>query len=129
AVRVAPSVYGLYDQRIAPPGIRAPLLDAVAAGGGSLFVSWVDPGWADDVLPLLISGIASRIDPIRCQEIFDYSTYDREDSVRHLVGMGQPMDHHPPMLLESVPTAAYGSQVRLMPRALGAGVDEKTETV
>src|SRR5690606_2892250 len=96
AVVVTPSVYGLYDQRNAPPGIRAPLLDAVAAGGGPLFVSGVDPGWADDVLPLLISGIASRIDPIRCQEIFDYSTYDREDSVRHLVGMGQPMDHHPP---------------------------------
>lgn len=128
AVVVTPSVYGLYDQRNAPPGIRAPLLDAVAAGGGPLFVSGVDPGWADDVLPLLISGIASRIDPIRCQEIFDYSTYDREDSVRHLVGMGQPMDHHPPMLLESVPTAVWGGQVRMMARALGAELDEVTET-
>lgn len=129
AVVVTPSVYGLHDQRNAPPEIRAPLLDAVAAGGGSLFVSGVDPGWANDVLPLLISGVGSRVDAIRCQEIFDYSTYDQEDSVRHLVGMGQPMDHQPPMLLESVPTAVWGGQVRMMARALGAELDEVTETV
>lgn len=39
------------------------------------------------------------------------------------------MDHHPPMLLESVPTAVWGGQVRMMARALGAELDEVTETV
>ncbi|MFG3659195.1 hypothetical protein [Streptomyces sp. NPDC047706] len=42
AVVVTPSVYGMYDHRGAPPEIRDPLLEAVAAGGGSLFVSGVD---------------------------------------------------------------------------------------
>jgi len=36
----------LYDQRSAPPELREPVLAAIADGGGSLFVSGVDPGWA-----------------------------------------------------------------------------------
>ena len=42
--------------------------------------------------------LAGTIDQIRCQEIFDYTTYDQPDSVRYLVGMGQPMDYEPPMV-------------------------------
>jgi hypothetical protein len=70
------------------PELRDPVLAAIADGGGSLFVSGVDPGWGNDVLPLLISGLGTTSTSIRCQEIFDYSTYDQPDSVRYLVGMG-----------------------------------------
>ncbi|WP_067175428.1 NAD(P)H-dependent amine dehydrogenase family protein [Microtetraspora niveoalba] len=129
AVVVTPSLYALYDQRNAPPEMREPVLAAVAEGGGSLFVSGVDPGWGNDVLPLLISGLGSTVDVIRCQEIFDYSTYDQPDSVRYLVGMGQPMDYEPPMIAPTVPTMVWGGQVRLMARALGVELDEIRETL
>jgi hypothetical protein len=66
---------------------------------------------------------------VRCQEIFDYSTYDQPDSVRYLVGMGQPMDYQPPMLMAGVPTMVCGGQVRLMARALGVELDEVRETL
>ena len=97
--------------------LREPVLAAVADGGGSLFVSGVDPGWGNDVLPLLVSGLGTTVDAIRCQEIFDYSTYDQPDSVRYLVGMGQPMDYEPPMIAPTVPTMVWGGQIRLMARA------------
>ncbi|NRQ32191.1 dihydrodipicolinate reductase [Nonomuraea sp. NN258] len=129
AVVVTPSLYPLYDPRNAPPELREPVLAAIAAGGGSLFVSGVDPGWGNDVLPLLISGLGGVVDVIRCQEIFDYSAYDQEDSVRHLVGMGHPMDYQPPMLAPSVPAMVWGGQVRLMARALGVELDEIRETL
>ncbi|MFI9840725.1 dihydrodipicolinate reductase [Nonomuraea sp. NPDC051941] len=128
AVVVTPSLYALYDQRNAPPELREPVLAAIGEGGGSLFVSGIDPGWGNDVLPLLISGLGSTIDAIRCQEIFDYSTYDQPDSVRYLVGMGQPMDYEPPMIAPTVPTMVWGGQVRLMARALGVELDEIRET-
>lgn len=105
------------------------MLAAVADGGGSLFVSGVDPGWGNDVLPLLISGLGSTVDVIRCQEIFDYSTYEQEDSVRYLVGMGQPMDYEPMMLAPSIPTMVWGGQIRLMARALGVELDDIRETL
>jgi hypothetical protein len=101
----------------------------VAEGGGSLFASGVDPGWANDVLPLMLTGLGAQISAVRCQEIFDYSTYDQEDVVRYLVGMGQPMDYEPPMTAPGVPTMVWGGQLRLMARALGAELSAITEHV
>ncbi|MFE9835416.1 dihydrodipicolinate reductase [Streptomyces sp. NPDC005551] len=129
AVVVTPSLYPLYDKRGAPPEFRDPVLAAVADGGGSLFASGVDPGWGNDVLPLLVSGLGTVVDAVRCQEIFDYSTYEQEESVRYLVGMGQPMDYEPLMLAPSVPTMVWGGQIRLMARALGAELDDIQETL
>jgi hypothetical protein len=129
AVVVSPALYALYDQRNAPPELRDPILDAISAGGGSLFVSGVDPGWGNDVLPLLISGLGTTVDVVRCQEIFDYSTYEQPDSVRYLVGMGQPMDYQPPMLAPMVPAMVWGGQIRLIARGLGVELDEIRETV
>ncbi|MFH8607245.1 dihydrodipicolinate reductase [Streptomyces sp. NPDC018029] len=129
AVVVTPALYALYDRLGAPAESREPVLAAVAEGGGSLFVSGVDPGWANDVLPLLVSGLGSTVDAIRCQEIFDYATYDQEDSVRHLIGMGHPMEYEPPMLAPSVPTMVWGGQIRLMARALNVQLDEIRETL
>ncbi|MEU9417243.1 dihydrodipicolinate reductase [Streptomyces sp. NPDC048272] len=128
AAVVSPALYPLYDHRNAPPEFIDPVSAAIAEGGGSLFASGVDPGWGNDVLPLLISGLGTTVDVIRCQEIFDYSTYDQPDSVRLLVGMGQPMDHEPMMLMPSIPTMVWGGQIRLMARALGVELDEIRET-
>src|SRR5262245_19261598 len=61
AVVVTPALYPLYDHRSAPDVLREPVLEAVAAGNGSLFVSGVDPGWGNDVLPLLVSGLGSTV--------------------------------------------------------------------
>ncbi|MFJ8159636.1 dihydrodipicolinate reductase [Streptomyces sp. NPDC096136] len=128
AAVVSPALYPLYDHRSAPPEFRDPVLAAIAEGGGSLFASGVDPGWGNDVLPLLLSGLGTTVDAIRCQEIFDYSTYDQPDSVRHLVGMGHPMEYEPMMLVPSVPTMVWGGQVRMMARALGVELDDIRET-
>lgn len=129
AVVVTPSVYALYDHRSAPVELREPLEKACAEGSSALFVSGIDPGWGNDLLPALVSGLASEIDQVRCQEIFDYSTYDAEDSVRYIVGMGQPMDYEPMMVAPGIPSMVWGGQVRLIARALGVEVDELRETV
>ncbi|MDV6276652.1 dihydrodipicolinate reductase [Rhodococcus erythropolis] len=129
AVVVTPSVYALYDPKSAPPELRDPVEAAAKAGGGALFVSGIDPGWGNDILPILVSGLAGTIDQIRCQEIFDYTTYEQPDSVRYLIGMGQPMDYEPPMVAPSVPTMVWGGQIRLIARALGVELDEIRETL
>ena len=129
ATVVTPSLYAMYDPASAPPELRDPVVAAIADGGGSLFVSGIDPGWGNDILPVLISGLVSAIDQVRCQEIFDYTTYDQPDSVRFLVGMGQPMDEEPPMVAPTIPTMVWGGQLRLIARALGVELDDIVETV
>ena len=133
AVVVTPSIYSLYDPRSAPSSLRGPLEDAATEGGSALFVSGIDPGWGNDVLPVLLTGMASTLTQVRCQELFDYSTYDQPDAVRGSVGMGSAMDSAmdevPLMVAPSVPTMIWGGQLRLMARALGVELDEIRETV
>ena len=126
---VTPSLYSLYDPRSAPPEWVARLTSAAEAGGVSLLVSGVDPGWGNDALAVLAAGLCTRIKTIRCQEIFDYSTYNQPYSVKVLCGFGGSMDETPMMLLPSVPTMVWGGNVRLIGRGLGLEIDEITEDV
>jgi hypothetical protein len=127
ATVVTASLYGLYDPRSAPVEVLGPLVEACRLGGASLFVSGIDPGWGNDILPVLLSGLGSAITQIRCQEIFDYSSYDQPDAVRKLVGMGMPLSYEPPMLAPTVPSMIWGGQLRLLARALELELDEVHE--
>lgn len=129
AVVVTPALYALYDPASAPAEVRDPLDAAAREGSTALFVSGIDPGWGNDVLPALVAGLGGTIDQIRCQEIFDYSTYDQPDAVRFLVGMGQPMDYEPPMVAAGIPTMVWGGQIRLLARTLGVELDEIREVL
>ena len=129
AVVVTPSLYALYDVSSAPAPLTGPLLEAARAGGSALFVSGIDPGWGNDVLPLLMSGLAGTVDQVRCQELFDYSTYDQPEAVRGSVGMGGSMDETPLMVAPGVPSMIWGGQLRLMARGLGVALDEIVERV
>lgn len=124
---VTPSLYALYEPASAPDELRERMERACAEGHSALFVSGVDPGWGNDVLPLLASGLCHSITEVRSQEIFDYSTYDQEFSVRELVGMGKPLDEVPPMVAPGVPTMVWGGQLRLMARVLGVELDSVEE--
>jgi hypothetical protein len=128
-VVVTPSLYSLYDVPSAPAHLADPLRAAAQEGGGALFVSGIDPGWGNDVLPLLVSGLASTMTQVRCQELFDYSTYDQPEAVRGSVGMGGSMDEVPLMVAPGVPSMIWGGQLRLMARGLGVELDEVVERV
>ncbi|MFC7447836.1 dihydrodipicolinate reductase [Rhodococcus daqingensis] len=129
AIVVTPSIYPLYDHRDDRQDLQEPIRAAIAEGRGSLFVSCVDPDWTDEMVPLLLSGLGPGVDRIHCQEIVDYSGYDQPDSVRYLVGMGEPLDYLAPMIAPRMPTTVWGGQVRLMARALGVELDEIRETL
>ena len=126
---VTPSLYALYDPRSAPPGWLDRLTRAAEEGSSTLLVSGVDPGWGNDVLAVIAAGLCTRIKTIRCQEIFDYSTYNQPFAVKVSCGFGGPMDETPMMLLPSVPTMVWGGNIRLVGRVLGMEVDEIVEAV
>ena len=129
---VTPALYSLYDPRSAPEHWVERLTDAATAGNATLLVSGVDPGWANDALAVTAAGLCTRIRSIRCQEIFDYSTYDQPYAVRVLCGFGTPMgqdDPVPMMLLPTIPTMVWGGNVRMIGRGLGLQIDDITEKV
>ncbi|MXP23257.1 diacylglycerol kinase [Gordonia sp. HNM0687] len=104
------------------------LLDRIAAAGrtgnASLHVNGIDPGFANDVLPLAMTSLSQRIDEVRCLEIADYSTYYQPVVMTGIFGFGQPMDHTPILLYPGVLAMGWGSVVRQLAAGLGLTLDE-----
>jgi hypothetical protein len=126
---VTTALYPFYDPTNAPAELRARMTEACRAGKASLFASGIDPGWGNDLLPLLASGLCQDIEEIRCFEIFNYELYAQPDAVRYLVGFGMPLDSVPPMVAPGIPRMVWGGQLRLLARGLGLAIDEIREVV
>ncbi|MBM4266396.1 MAG: dihydrodipicolinate reductase [Deltaproteobacteria bacterium] len=126
---VSTSIYPLYDPTSAPPEIRERMEAACRAGRSSCFVSGIDPGFINDIVPVVLSGLCEEIREIRAYELFNYAYYDQPDAVRNLVGFGGPMDQVPLMVLPGVPTSVWGGPIRLIARGLGVELEEIREVV
>lgn len=114
------------------PDMAAPLRAAAIEGGVSLWVNGVDPGFANDALPLAVTGISERIDEVRCLEILNYATYDQAMVLFDIMGFGRPLDEVPFLLQPGVLTMAWGSVVHQIAAGLGVeldGVEEWYERV
>ncbi|MGH9093287.1 MAG: NAD(P)H-dependent amine dehydrogenase family protein [Acidimicrobiales bacterium] len=107
--------------------LARPLREAAEAGGASLWVNGVDPGFANDVLPLTLTGISERIDEVRCVEILNYATYNQATVLFDIMGFGRPMDAVPMLLQPGVLTMAWGSVVRQLAAGLGVALDAVEE--
>ncbi|GAC82769.1 hypothetical protein GP2_005_00100 [Gordonia paraffinivorans NBRC 108238] len=109
---------------ILPDSLLERIEKAGAASGASLHVNGIDPGFANDVLPLSMTSLSQRIDEVRCQEIADYSTYYQPVVMRDLFGFGQPMDTTPLLLSPGILSMGWGSVVRQIAAGLGVTLDE-----
>ena len=111
-----------------PPTLLAeirPLIEAACSKGkSSVFVSGIDPGWAMDILPLLLSGVVADITEVRCQEIFNYALYDQPQVVRNVIGFGGSMEVLPPMLQETALRMVWEPMVRMVADGMGAPVEQ-----
>jgi 4-hydroxy-tetrahydrodipicolinate reductase len=96
-------------------------------GGASLYVNGIDPGFANDWLPLSLSSISERIDQVRCSEVLNYNTYDQGMILFDVMGFGKPMDHVPMLLEPGVLTMAWGSVVHQIAAGLGVELDDVEE--
>ena len=113
---------------VIPEELLSPIEDAAQAGKSSVFVTGIDPGFANDVLPLALAGTCQSIEQIRCMEIVDYATYDSTAVMFDVMGFGKPLDEIPILLQPGVLNLPWGSVVRQLAAGLGISLDEVTET-
>jgi len=120
---VSSSVVSLVHPDGMGPEIRQRIEDACREGQSSFLTSGIDPGFANDVLPLVLSGLAERWEEIRVQEIVNYATYDQPEVVFGTMGFGQPLDATPILLIPGALEMAWGGSVRLIAQGLGVELD------
>lgn len=124
---VSTSVVSLVHPQSFDPEHSPRLAAACAAGDTSFFNSGIDPGFANDLLPLMLSGLSERWEEIRIQEIVNYSTYDRPEILFDVMGFGGSLDETPLLLLGGVLTSGWGGTIRLLAEGLGLELDEIRE--
>ena len=122
------AVFLQYPWQVIPEELLKPIEDSAAAGKASVFVNGIDPGFANDLLPLALAGTCQSIDQIRCMEIINYDTYDSADVMFGVMGFGGPLDEIPMLLQPGVLSLAWGSVVRQLAAGLGVSLDEVSET-
>jgi hypothetical protein len=120
-------VFLQFPDGVVPPEMSEPVRTAAAEGGASLWVNGIDPGFANDWLPLTVTGISERIDEVRCLEILNYNTYDQAMVLFDIMGFGRPLDATPMLLAPGVLTTAWGSVVRQIAAGLGVELDSVGE--
>jgi 4-hydroxy-tetrahydrodipicolinate reductase len=122
------AVFFQYPWQVLPDDLVKPIEEAIATGKSSLFVNGIDPGFANDLIPLALAGTCQSIEQIRCMEIINYDTYDSAAVMFDVMGFGKPLDEIPMLLQPGVLSLAWGSVVRQLAAGLGIELDEVTET-
>src|ERR1700754_3511639 len=121
------AVFLQYPWQVIPEELLKPIEDAAQAGKSSVFVGGIDPGFANDLLPLALAGACQSVEQIRCMEIVNYDTYDSADVMFGVMGFGKPLDEIPLLLQPGVLSLAWGSVVRQLAAGLGVELDAVTE--
>ena len=122
------AVFLQYPWQVLPAELITPIEDAAKAGNASIFINGIDPGFANDLLPLALAGTCQSVEQIRCMEIINYDTYDSATVMFDVMGFGKPLDELPMLLQPGVLSLAWGSVVRQLAAGLGIELDEVQET-
>jgi 2,4-diaminopentanoate dehydrogenase len=122
------AVFLQHPWQVLPDELITPIEDAAKAGNASIFVNGIDPGFANDLLPMALAGTCQNIQQIRCMEIINYDTYDSAAVMFDVMGFGGSLDETPMLLQPGVLSLAWGSVVRQLAAGLGIELDEVNET-
>lgn len=106
-----------------------PLRHAALSGGASFFTTGIDSGFANDVLPLVLSGVARNIESVRVTEMFNYATYPDASAVYEILGFGKPPEFTAFAATPGVFTFGWGPVLNQLAAGLGVRIDDITENV
>ncbi|KWX67552.1 diacylglycerol kinase [Mycobacterium sp. NAZ190054] len=122
------AVFLQHPWQVLPDELISPIEDAAQKGSSTIFVNGIDPGFANDLLPMALAGTCQNIQQIRCMEIINYDTYDSAQVMFDVMGFGGSLDETPMLLQPGVLSLAWGSVVRQLAAGLGIELDAVTET-
>ncbi len=125
---VATSLVWLINPDSADAWLRDPLEAACRAGGATMYVNGIDPGFSGDMLPFAALSLSQSATSILVQEVFDYGSYDDAEFTGVSFGFGFTPEQDPPvMFLPGVLRSIWGGPVKHLADCLGIELDEVRE--
>ncbi len=106
-----------------------PLRRAALDGGASFFTTGIDSGFANDVLPLVLTGVSRVIESVRVTEMFNYATYPDSSAVYDILGFGRPPDYQAFAAQPGMFAFAWGPVLHQLAAGLGVTIDTIDESV
>jgi len=111
-----------------PAEWRDQLAAAAKQGQVSLYASGIEPGFAADYLPLVLTTQSSSIEKIHAYEIALYDDYGVPDIMSDALGFGRPLEYEAWIGMPGAIAGEWQGQIRLIADALGVEVAEVRET-
>lgn len=105
-----------------------PLREAALEGGVSFFTTGIDSGFANDVLPLVLTGVSRVIESVRVTEMFNYATYPDRAAVYEILGFGQQPDYPAFAAQPGIFTFGWGPVLHQLAAGLGVKIDNIEES-
>ncbi|WP_082945561.1 dihydrodipicolinate reductase [Mycobacterium sp. E2733] len=105
-----------------------PLRQAALNGGVSFFTTGIDSGFANDVLPLVLTGVSRSIDSVRVTEMFNYATYPDRAAVYEILGFGKPPEYRAFAAQPGIFTFGWGPVLHQLAAGLGVKIDDIEES-
>ncbi|MDA4085010.1 2,4-diaminopentanoate dehydrogenase [Mycolicibacterium hassiacum DSM 44199] len=113
----------------ADPETAELIKSACEEGQTTFFNSGVDPGWANDVIALTMTGFSSRVDTITMLEILDYAPINQPEIMFDFMGFGHPPDHPAPLFDPARLAALWAPIVHLVADGIGLPLDGVDTTI
>lgn len=101
--------------------------EACELGGSSFLTSGIDPGFANDWLPLSLTGLSETWTQVRIREVVNYATYNQPEVILGTMGFGKEMDDIPLLLIPGALAGGWGGTIRVLAEGLGLELDEITQ--
>ncbi|OBF67251.1 dihydrodipicolinate reductase [Mycobacterium sp. 852002-51971_SCH5477799-a] len=105
-----------------------PLRQAAIDGGVSFFTTGIDSGFANDVLPLVLTGVSRVIESVRVTEMFNYATYPDRSAVYEILGFGQQPDYPAFAAQPGIFTFGWGPVLHQLAAGLGVKIEDIDES-
>src|SRR6201999_1160182 len=97
-------------------------------GGVSFFTTGIDSGFANDVLPLVLTGVSRVIDSVAVTEMFNYATYPDKGAVYEILGFGKPPEYTAFAATPGIFTFGWGPVLHQLAAGLGVKIDNIEES-
>ena len=104
-----------------PPSWIDPITEACELGQSSCFTTGIDPGFANDLLPMTLMGLCGEVRSVRALEILDYTNY--EGDYEEEMGIGRSPEFTPLLEHSDILVMSWGATVPMIAHGVGIELD------